>query len=175
MHKRFFITIAIVLLGITAYQIFGHKELNVIEVDAPPLFVVGKSYKGFAGDKPVERALKETEKLLDKGLLSGALSVWYYGNPDQNQDSLNIIIGAVRADSTQDMPIEYELFRIQEGKVLRAILDPTEIFAPTPNEVNETLLDSAKIKNLGERAYLYSERYVITNDKRLIWNDIYVK
>lgn len=175
MHKRFYITIGIVLLGIAAWHVFGFKELAIEEVETPVYYVVGQKYKGFAGDDQVKKNLQETEKLLEQGNLQGELSVWYYGNPDQNKDSLMILVGAVSTDSAASVPTMYVKEKIEGGQVVRAVLDPKEIFGPTPDEVNERLLDHAIAKKLGNQAYLYVEKYVAKDDNYFIWCDIYVK
>ena len=83
MHKRFYLTIAIVLIGIIAIQIFGFRELSIVEVDAPKLYVVGQTYTGFSEDEEVKNYLKEAKELIDDKKLKGNLSTWYFGNPDQ--------------------------------------------------------------------------------------------
>ena len=175
MHKRFYITIAIVLLGIAAIQIFGFKELDIKEIDAPTYYVVGKEYYGFAEDEPVKTLLQNTQAMLEDGKFVGNMSVWYFGNPDQNTDSLRIFVGVFSTDSL-NAPSDYQQLTIAEGKVLQTALDPSAIFSPTPNKVNEALRAYSQEHNLGNSLYLYAEKYMINEvGKHEIWSEVYVK
>lgn len=175
MHKRFYLTIVIVLAGIIAWQVFGFKELVINEVVVPTQYVYGQEYKGFSGDETVKRYLQEAEGFITDGKLKGELSVWYFGDPDQNKDSIRIVVGAVSIDSLAPKPSSYLQLKINEGKVLRVELNPYEIFAPNPTEVNEQIRQYARSNKLGELLELQVERYVINeNGNPILRNEIYL-
>lgn len=176
MHKRFYLTIAIVLTGIVALQFFKAGDPAIKETQVPDYFVVGYEYYGLAKDERVKNSLEEIDALLKDKKLSGNLGVWYFGNPDQIVDSMTVIIGAFSTDSLVNQSTVLIKKKIKGGKVVRAEIDPFTVFAPTPEDVTEQLLRYGKEKGLGEQIVMYAEKYVLdTASKPKVWNEIMLK
>ena len=177
MKTRSIFTIVIFLLlmvaGIYYIKWGGLKEIELEVADQPKLYFTGVSYYGIVLDKSLDQLKGQVfEQVVKNKTLSGEFSICYLGNPDQDQDSIKIWVGATSTVATpENKPEGYTTWELPKGKVLRATINAYSVVVPNSYEINERLKELAIEKGVTPDN-IYLERYPKIEQ---IFNEIYVK
>lgn len=175
MPKRLYITLGLAVIGgllILWYaNLGGFKEPIIEQVDKEAIRLIGRSHKGFPNDSEVGGLFKEIRQQIEEGRLIGNLNVVYFGNPDQNEEPIEIFVGVETKNEVSEAPTGLEIRKIEAGKVARAIINAYSVVSPNPDKINTLLKESLEGTGL-KPSGIYMERY---RSEKEIWTEIYVK
>lgn len=139
--------------------------------EQPILYFTGIEYYGLTTDDSLNILLGEAFQQVKQGALAGDFSICYLGNPDQEEDSVTVRIGATQAVEVDAIPDGMKTWTLPSRRVVRAIINAYSIVAPNPNKVNEQLQEFASAEGLALDS-IYLERYL---SEQKILNEIYVE
>ncbi|QCR24074.1 GyrI-like domain-containing protein [Pontibacter sp. SGAir0037] len=150
MNKRI-VMIVIAVLAITIISFYaylgGFSSPAYTVTTSEPVYVAGKAYKGTIKDEQMGNVFRRAAEVLDKQELDGVLGSIYYNNPDETSDSINAFIGVVVADTTIQLPADYELRMVPGGRqVLRGEINAHYMVAP--GKLYDGIFEHAKEKNI---------------------------
>jgi hypothetical protein len=174
MRKRFYFTFALLAAVMAAaffYQrLGGFNDIELGTADLPGLHVAGRAHAGFSTDPAVHDLLRDMDQRRRSGQLQGELAVVYYGNPDQEADSIRIFVGVASTDSSA-IPDGLAYIFLPGGKAVQASINAYSVAAPNPDEVNARLKEYARGQGIDLKE-VYLERY--TSESRIV-NAIYAQ
>ncbi len=175
MSKRLYITLALAIIGgllLLWYANLGGFEDPIIQqADKKAVQLVGRGHEGFPNDSEVGGLFKEIRQQIEEGRLIGNLNVVYFGNPDQNEEPIEIFVGVESKNELSEAPTGLEIRKVEAGKVARAIVNAYSVVSPNPNKINEMLKESIEGTGL-KPSEIYMERY---RSEKEIWTEIYLK
>ena len=175
MPKRLYITLGIMVAGIAALFFYnslgGFEDLKVELVEKPETTIYGQEYFGMSTGKEVNALIREMHLRLEDGTLKGTLSVCYFGNPDQNIDSVRFFVGVEQSEPLPPLPEKLKSIVIRKGKAVRATINSYSVVAPNPDKVNQKLRKFAQQYG-GKTGEFFMERYA---SEKEIYSEIYLE
>lgn len=138
-------------------------------VDRPELYLIGKSYYGISTSDEVHEVIRGVHTQVLEGKLQGELMVCYFGNPDQDDDSVKVFAGVATLVKQAAMPEGMERLEFPAKRVVQAEINAYSFVAPNPDEVNAKLYELADSQNM-KLDSVYVERYA---SPQQIFNEIY--
>lgn len=134
----FIIVFCLVIIGIaTYYSLGGFEKIEIYEFDGQERTVIGKEFIGKHNSPIYDSLMLATRGAILSGKLEGAMTVVYYPDAFDHNDSIKCFIGASLNEikGIVRVPSKYDYREFKTEKVYKMFITQHPLVRPLPNEI----------------------------------------
>lgn len=164
MRRKYVITALLIFIILLSfyYYLGGFNRVEISLVTAEPYVIAGYAYEGRYDEDQLEDLFFKVREYTEQGLFPGTITVVNYDLLDENQDSIQQLIGIRLEGNPLSMPDSLTIDTIEAGRVVRAEIRAHPLVMPRPDKINQQIIDFARVQGL-KLQDLTIERYVSQN------------